>query len=383
MMGIIPRTDLVHIPAPPGWGNLLPNEKDMRKILLIDDRPAAGANIREILALSQYTVLTATSAAAAIAVASKEHPGLVICDLSLAGADAAEVIRTLQAEPALQFVPLLVLTESTDKNQLRRLMTLGADDCLAKPFDGIELLRAVDACLERQQRMATQSAIPSKSTEALIPDAATPAIGPGLAWRPDDRDIMPCKKKTLLYTEGQRASQVFYIVSGKVRTFRTHSDGKELITGIHGAGDCVGYAAALEGGVHRDNAQVFEDSGIIVISRQEFIGIFNTDSGLARQLIQWLARHASEKEAGLINLAYSSLRKKVANGILHLSASLRHEQGGKRYITISRDNLAALVGSAPESLTRTLGEFRKERLIEISDGRIWLLDEEGLRKMLN
>lgn len=191
------------------------------------------------------------------------------------------------------------------------------------------------------------------------------------------------KKKSILYFEGQRASQVWYIVDGKVKTYLMNEDGKELITGIYGAGDCVGYAAAIAGGIHPDNAQVLEDAHLVDLPRGEFLRLLESDGGLAQQIVQWLAHRAGDKDAGMLNFAYSSLRKKVANGILSLAANLWLEQAGRRYISISRENLAAFVGSAPESLTRTLGDFRKEGLIDIADGRIWLLDEEKLRKMLN
>jgi len=349
----------------------------MKRILLIGDTPAAGNNTREILALSNFNILTAQNPAEAGVLASKTPPDLLICDLAGPDADLQATLGSVQQEPILKHLPLIVFTSDADKANTRRIMDLGADDYLVKPFEGIELLRAVDACLEKQQRRQ-QVQHPANPMHDPIPTADI-----ANSWQPADQDPQYYRKKKMLYNEGHRASQVWYIVDGKIITYLVHPDGKELITGIHGPGECVGCTAVLGRGAHTDNARVFEDAQLIGISRQEFLTILQSDSAFARQLVHWLAQTVGAADAGLLNFAYSSLRKKVANGILQLAANLRQQKEGKRYITISRENLAAFVGSAPESLTRTLGDFRKEGLIDISDGRIWLLDEEKLKNMLN
>jgi CRP-like cAMP-binding protein/CheY-like chemotaxis protein len=349
----------------------------MKRILLIGDQPGAGNNTRDLLALSNFNVLTAQNPTEAGVVASKEPPDLLICDLAWPGADTEATLGSLQKEPALKLLPVIVFTDDADKANARRIMGSGADDYLVKPFEGIELLRAVDACLERQQRRLhpPHTAVPSQKP--------APTSEAGRLWNPADRDIQCFRKKKILYGEGHRASKVWYIVDGKVKTFLVHPDGKELITGIHGSGDCVGYTAVLSCGTYSDNAEILEDAQLIGLSRREFLSILQSDSAFASRLFHWLAQSAGEREAGLLNFAYSSLRKKAANGILQLADNLHQQRGGIRCITISRENLAAFVGCAPESLTRTLGDFRKEGLIDIVDGHIRLLNEGKLRKMLN
>jgi CRP-like cAMP-binding protein/CheY-like chemotaxis protein len=347
----------------------------MNQILLLDNQPSGGTNTRELLALSNFQVLTARIPTKAGEIELKGSPDLVICDLADSLVDIEVTLAALQRQPILNKVPLIVFTNNADKSNTRRIMDLGADDYLVKPFEGIELLRAVDACLERQRRRLHPAHLPATDRP--------PATSDALSWRPANGEVAHFGKKEILYTEGHRASQAWYIVEGKIKTYLLHPDGKELITAIHGPGECVGYTAVLSRGAYTDNAQAIENSRLIGIPGQEFLSILQSDSTFARQLIHWIAQNAGEKEAGLLNFAYSSLRKKVANGILQLAGSPGRKQKGKRYVSISRDNLAAFVGSAPESLIRTLGDFRKEGLIEIADGRICLLNEEKLRNMLN
>lgn len=351
----------------------------MKKILLIEDREGGENNLKELLGLSNYVVIGATDGGQGIRMAIAEKPDLIITDAVLPVLDGFGVIHVLQQYPGTRSIPAIILTSLAEKDEFRKAMAAGADDFLAKPFDDIELLRSVEACLERRRRRLGDHQ-ETRPAPLFRHDDAGADLQP---WRPGARDIRTFKRKAILYAEGQRVSQVWYIVKGRVKTYLVHVDGKELITRIYGPGDCVGYIAPFRGGAYTDNAQVLEDAALIIISRPEFLDILTSDSALSRQLIKWLAHNVTEQEAGLLNFAYSSLRKKVANGILNLYDSFRTEQEGKTWVAVSRDNLAAIVGSAPESLTRTLSDFRKERLIKVADGRIYLLNEGKLRNMIN
>jgi CRP-like cAMP-binding protein len=351
---------------------------DMKKILFIEDQAENGENIRQLLGLSNYQVIVAPDGGEGMALAIAERPDLVLCDSHSGSLDGYGVIHALQHYPETRGIPLILITPEEEKDNFRKAMAAGADDFLARPFEGVELLRAVEACLERHKNRVPGGHVASGVHAPVGGDGREQAD-----WAPEGHEIGQYRKRTVLYMEGQRASQIWYVVSGKVKTYMVHTDGKELITSICGPGDCVGYAAAIHGGSYTDNAQVLEDAGLIIISRPEFLRLLAGDAAFMRQLIRWLSRSTRTQESGLLNLAYSSLRKKVANGILRLYDVSRKEKDSGNYISISRDNLAAIIGSAPESLTRTLSDFKREHLIEISDGRIYLLDEPGLRNMMN
>ena len=190
-------------------------------------------------------------------------------------------------------------------------------------------------------------------------------------------NLQKFKKKQVIYAEGNHPSQLFYIKKGIVKTYKCNSEGKELITGIYGEGEFLGYVALLEETVYKDVAVAVEYAELAVIPKDEFDYLMETDWQVARQFINMLAKDISEKEKLLVGLAYNSLRKKVAEALIFLSKKY------KDAIKISRDNLAAIAGTATESLIRTLGEFRQEKLIEISEGYITIVNEAKLKTMLN
>jgi CRP-like cAMP-binding protein len=192
-----------------------------------------------------------------------------------------------------------------------------------------------------------------------------------------DTNLNKYKKKQVVYSEGDHPLQLYYIKKGIVKTFKCNGEGKELITGIFGEGECLGYVALLEDTLYKDKAVAVEYAELAAIPKDEFTTLMETDRQVARKFITLLAHNISEKEQLLVGLAYNSLRKKVAEALILLSSKYKDS------IKISRDNLAAIAGTATESLIRTLGEFRQEKLIEINEGYITILNEAKLRTMLN
>lgn len=350
----------------------------IKKILLIEDDAELRENTAEILGLSNYAVLQAENGAIGVELALTGRPDLIICDIQMPVMDGYAVMQALQQNPAVAAIPLIFLTARADPADIRRGMSAGADDYLTKPFEGIELLQAIDSCFKRRDNRKRPSPVPAKwlgaeeSDEGKLLPAALGA-----------REVHFYKKKYILYREGQRPAFVYYIVSGRLKVYKTDIDGKEFITHLCVPGDFVGYSAVLEEGPYQEGAQVLEDAGLVNVPRQEFADWLSTDHEIAARFLRLLSKDVTEKEASLLHFAYHSLRKRVANGLLQLMEKSGAKGKEKSGIAISRENLSHLIASATESLTRTLGDFRRERLIDIRNGRIYILNEEKLRKMVN
>jgi DNA-binding response OmpR family regulator len=350
----------------------------IKKILLIEDDAGLRENTAEILGLSNYAVLQAENGAIGIELALRELPDLIICDIQMPVMDGYAVIHALQQNPALASIPLIFLTARAEPAEIRRGMSAGADDYLTKPFEGIELLQAIDSCFRRRDNRKRPFPVTAKplgveegEDEKYLPAALAA------------REVHFYKKKHILYREGQRAAFVYYIVSGRLKVYKTDIDGKEFITHLSVPGDFVGYSAALEEGPYQESVQVLDDAGLVNVPRQEFVSWLSNDHEMAARFLRLLSKDVTEKEASLLHFAYHSLRKRVAIGLLQLIEKSGVKEKEKSGIAISRENLSHLIASATESLTRTLGDFKRERLIDIRNGRIYILNEEKLKKLVN
>lgn len=353
----------------------------MKKILVIEDNDEVRENIAEILELSNYRVITAPNGKVGVATALHENPDLIICDIMMPELDGYGVLHLLNQHTETYGIPFIFLTAKTEKADMRKGMELGADDYITKPFDGIELLKAVETRLKKadavkQHASAAQS--PAHNLNSFIDNAKKAA---GLSLISDERELYDYKKKQMLYKDGQRPKAVYYIKSGKVKIYKTNDDGKELITGILSAGEFAGYVYAMENINYRESAQILEDAEIITIPKEDFLTLLWADAQVSKQFIKLVTQNVIEREQALLNIAYNSLRKKVAFLIISLLDKFRKEETGKKEIRLSRENLAQAAGIATESLIRTLSEFKSERLVDIQGGSVIILNEEKLRNL--
>ena len=126
-----------------------------------------------------------------------------------------------------------------------------------------------------------------------------------------------------------------------------------------------------------------DDTELAIIPKEEFETLINHNKEVAHKFIQLLAKNITEKEEQLLSLAYNSLRKRVAEALITLQKKYHVDIRGKFSIHISRVDLSNIVGTATESLIRTLSDFRNENIIDIKEGNIIILDEKKLSLMLN
>lgn len=349
----------------------------MKKVLIIEDNPEVRENTAEIIELSNYKVLTAENGREGVELALKELPDIIVCDIMMPVLDGYGVLHLLGKHKETAAIPFIFLTAKSEKADMRKGMEMGADDYITKPFDGIELLHAIEARLKKnallQQRYEGSEAINN-----FLNDAQKTGKVQLLS---DEREVNNYGRKQVLYKEGLRPRAVYYVMSGKIKTSKSHDDGKELITGIYTAGDFFGYTPVLENSVYKEEAQVLEDAQLMLIPREDFLQLIFGDVQIAQTFIKIIARNITEKEDSLINLAYSSLRKKVAFALVQLLEKYRGQQDENVVLNISREHMAQSAGIATESLIRTLSDFKAEKLIDIQSGKVIITNEKKLRNL--
>lgn len=352
----------------------------MNKILLIEDNDDIRENTAEILELANYKVVTAENGKIGVELALEEKPDLVICDIMMPVLDGYGVLHLLQKHPEVQDTPFIFLTAKSERGDFRKGMEMGADDYITKPFSGTDLLNAVEGRLKKAA-LKKQSLPPDM--EGLQQLLLTATGTNPLKKLMEDGNTDRYKKKQLIYQEGNRPTCLYYIQKGKIKTYKVNNDGKELAANLYSAGEFLGYVALLEGSNYHENAEALEACELTAIPREDFEMLINNNREVAQQFIRLLAKNITEKEQQLLHLAYSSLRKKVAEALLFLKKKYHHASDQPFSIDISRENLATIAGTATESMIRTLGDFRDEKLLEIKQGVITILNEQKLANLVN
>jgi CRP/FNR family transcriptional regulator, cyclic AMP receptor protein len=352
----------------------------LKKILLIEDNAEIRENTAEILELANYEVITAPDGKKGIEIALQTKPDLIVCDIMMPVLDGYGVLHTLHKNDATRNIPFIFLTAKTERLDLRKGMEMGADDYITKPFSGTELLSAIEGRLKKIDLLKQEFGSGIDGVNKLLAAVSTKESLEALT---SDRDINHYKKKQTIYNEGNRAARLFYVVKGKVKTYKTNDDGKELVVDLYNEGDFLGYVALLEESTYKETAEAMEDSELAIIPKSDFDELVNNNPTISRKFIQMLAKDVAVKEEQLLKLAYNSLRKKVADALISLRRKYKTDDSSTFSISISRENLASIAGTATESLIRTLGDFRTEKLIDIKDGSIFIINEKKLENMLN
>src|SRR5690606_22107856 len=136
----------------------------------------------------------------------------------------------------------IFLTAKTERSDFRKGMEMGADDYITKPFEEVELLKAVETRLKKKEISGQPYAPGAGGLSEFIRDARAAGLADRLK---SEYDIVPYGRKSVLFQEGNRPRYLFYIVSGKVKTVR-QQEGKEYIVDLSTAGDFLGHTAIIE-----------------------------------------------------------------------------------------------------------------------------------------
>lgn len=349
-----------------------------KKILFIEDNKDVRENTAEILELAGYKAITASDGKEGVEYARNEAPDLIICDIMMPGLDGYGVLHMLSKDPVLSTIPFIFLTAKAERSDMRKGMEMGADDYITKPFDKIELLNAVESRLKKAELLKKEYQQDLEGLGHFISDfAGTIAMKKFL----EGKKVNHYRKKESVYLEGNYPNGLYYIHKGKVKIFKTHEYGKELITDLLKEGDFFGYTALLEENPYNESAEALEDTEVTFIPKEDFQQLVFGNVAVTKNFIKILTKGVLDKQERLLDLAYSSVRKRTAEALVLLSEKYKSKEGEPFSMSIARDDLANIVGTATESLIRTLSDFKEEKLIEIKDGKIKLLDEPKLKKL--
>lgn len=351
-----------------------------KKILLIEDNKDMRENTAEILELSKYKVITAKNGKEGVEIAQKENPDLIICDIMMPVLDGYGVLHMLSKSSETASIPFIFLTAKAERSDLRKGMEMGADDYVTKPFDDIELLNAVESRLKKAEMMKKEF---SKNIEGLNEFITSAKSIEDLKKLSEQRDVRQYKKRENIYSEGNYPRGIYFVVKGKVKSYKTHEGGKEFITGLYKEGEFLGYLDMMEEGKYTDSATALEDSEVCLIPKEDFFSLIYKNAEVSQKFIKMLSDNLREKEEQLIKLAYNSVRKRVAEALVTLVNRYKKDGDAQFSMNISREDLANLSGTATETTIRTLSDFKEEGLVDIKGGTIAVANYEKLARMRN
>ncbi|RKS53704.1 CRP-like cAMP-binding protein [Gillisia mitskevichiae] len=350
----------------------------MKTILIIEDDAALRDNTAELLELYNFHVITAANGKIGIDKANAHIPDLIICDIMMPELDGYGVLDKVSKDSTTSHIPFIFLSAKTEHKEVRKGMDLGADDYITKPFEEEELISAVESRLAKAE-ILNHTLVKNSSPTGQIENSSLRNLNELKNFFDDNGVISSYNKGDLIYKEGERSNNIYLILEGVVKSYKMNGNGKELITALHKADDFLGFTSFAESIIYQESVMAVENVQVAGISKNELKEILGSNKEVSVEILNLLTENICDIKEQLLQMAYSSVRKKTANTILQFAKIL--DKKPEDAIKISRYDLASVAGIATESLIRTLSGFKKKGLIEIEGRNIRILDLEKLNSI--
>ncbi|MEI6507707.1 MAG: Crp/Fnr family transcriptional regulator [Bacteroidota bacterium] len=210
---------------------------------------------------------------------------------------------------------------------------------------------------------------------------------------PEQMDKITASKTCSHYKKGQHIFYVdniplgvYCICKGIVKLVKTNNDGKEQILRFAQQGEFLGYRALIADEPLVSTAICIEDTIACFIPRKQFIEIMDENSSVSKHLLKSLSHELGVVEERVQSMAQKSVRERVAETLLFLHATFKSDSkqdDSVISITLPREDIANIVGTATETVIRLLSEFKTVKLIAFEGKKIKILNKAGLEKISN
>lgn len=200
------------------------------------------------------------------------------------------------------------------------------------------------------------------------------------------QQIKHMEKGRYLFQESTPASDLYYIINGKVEVSKVVPDGRELTIRISSENDLVGETVLFsQNPKYMMNAKMMEDGTVAVISKEALEEKIASDSQLAVEMMTWLSAQNRKNQAKFRDMLLHGKKGAFYSTLIRLSNSYGTETEDGKVINLPFTNqeLANFCGTSREVVNRMLAQLRKNNVISIKKGRITILDFDYLKQEID
>ena len=187
------------------------------------------------------------------------------------------------------------------------------------------------------------------------------------------------KRGSIIYQEGNRMKGFFCVQKGIVKIYKTGIDGKEQIIRFAQSGDLIGYRSVVSNEAACTSTEVLEETVLCHIPADILLKLVQTNGGFAVELMRLICKELGEANSYICDIAQKTVKGRLAEILIHLEDDFGVDQEKNLNISLTREELSNIVGTATESIIRLLSEFKTKGLIDLSGRKIKILDKPGLK----
>ena len=187
------------------------------------------------------------------------------------------------------------------------------------------------------------------------------------------------RRGQIIFSEGEEGKGFYVVIWGRVKIFKLSPEGKEQILHIFGPSEPFGEVPVFTGQRFPANAETMEESRLFYFPRDSFIGLIEKNPLLALNMLAVLSRRLHRFTRLIDDLSLKEVPGRLASYLLYMCEEKRGSTDLE--LNITKSQLASLLGTIPETLSRILGRMTKQGLIESKGAHIKILDRQGLENL--
>jgi CRP/FNR family transcriptional regulator len=191
------------------------------------------------------------------------------------------------------------------------------------------------------------------------------------------------RKGTSLFSQGEAASGLYLVISGRVKIYRLSPQGQEYVMRIVGPGETLAEAAVFSGQTYPASAEVLEESSLIYLRKSDFLLLIKESPQLALNMITGLSQLLRQLARQVEDLSLKEVSARLARFLIEEATQKcpTPDQALRISLEIKKNLLAGRLGTIGETLSRTLAKMKQKGLIEISGNMITIIDLESLKEI--
>ena len=192
-------------------------------------------------------------------------------------------------------------------------------------------------------------------------------------------------KGSLLFVEGEEPRGVFILCSGRAKLTTSSTEGRTLIVKIAGPGEILGASAAILGKPYELSGETLEPSQVNFIRREDFMRLLSTHAEACMHTSQQLSAkyESAQRDIRTLGLAQST-SEKLAKLILNWCEGEEETEAGTRlHVLLTHEEIAQMIGTTRETVTRLLSDFKRKKLISVKGASVFVLAKRQMQEMVS
>ena len=198
----------------------------------------------------------------------------------------------------------------------------------------------------------------------------------------DSKVTLKVKKGEAIFEEGDKLDGVFCVRDGVSKLSKLSANGKDQIVKLASKGEVMGHRSVIAEETSNLSAVAVNDMEVCFIPKDSIVHTLNQNPNFAVEVLRHMAHDLKEADDVIVNMSQKTVKQRIAEAFLYLKNNYGEDDEGFLNLTLSREDIANVVGTATESAIRIISEFKKNGMIKTAGKKIGVIDEKQLQDLI-